>query len=77
MICYGILDSVPDMEHSRELNRPWHKAVALHWLDERRLYETNEETNTPIRDGLSDRLGVPVKAGCRASDYPIITLAYT
>jgi hypothetical protein len=65
------------MERPRELNRPWHKAEALHWLDERRLYATNEKTNTPIRNGVSNRLGVPVNAGCRASDYPTITLAYT
>ena len=77
MTHYGILDSVPNKERSRELNRPWHKAMALHWLDERRLYETNEETNTPIRGSFSDRLGVPVKTGYRASDYPTITLAYT
>jgi polyisoprenoid-binding protein YceI len=30
---------------------------------ERRIYETNEETNTPFRDGISDRPVGPVKAG--------------
>ena len=36
---------------------------ATHWSSERRNYETNEETNTPFRDGISDRPVEPVKAG--------------
>lgn len=45
-------------------NRPWHQANAdSHWSSERRMYATNEETNPPTRDGISDRLGVPVQAG--------------
>jgi hypothetical protein len=46
--------SVPNKGLTREHKRPWHLREDLDWSSGRRFYETNEETNTPLRDGLSN-----------------------
>jgi|SRR5579863_6611103 len=42
---------------------PGNRREDSHWSSERSNYATNEETNTPLRDGISNRLGAPVQAG--------------
>jgi hypothetical protein len=56
VIHYGILDSVPIWnERPREAKRPWHRARGLALVNsERRHYDANEETSTPIRSSVPD-----------------------
>jgi hypothetical protein len=56
VIQYGILNSVPIWnERPREAKRPWHRARGLALVNsERRHYDANEETSTPIRSSVPD-----------------------